>query len=248
MRRIKQPMFRYGEADFDRDYRRWGLHDPAVQIEEAKSVLQLFPADRPFKILDLACGIGTHAIHWARQGHDVTGVDISATFIEEARKASGREHLPASFIVEDIRRLAYRGSFDVVTWIERSFFDQDIANTIHGYLVEGGVFIMDVRNPDHPRTRACNADFRTWREQNGRFYLESHETDESGLRHNVWIEIDPDGGKIIERSETFPAMTFAETLETLKRAGLNDIGLRTMDGQRFSGGEEPYWLWVVAKK
>ncbi len=79
-----------------------GLHDKESQIEEAKSVLKLLPINRPLKILDLACGIGTHAIHWAEQGHRVTGVDISETFVGLARKAAAQRRVDVDFVVADI--------------------------------------------------------------------------------------------------------------------------------------------------
>ncbi len=249
MKRIKQPMFRYGEADFDKGYLKWGLHDPALQAEEAQSILRLLPAGRPLRILDLACGVGSHAIHWARQGHEVTAVDLSETFIAEGRAAAAAtKNLSVKFIVGDISRLACGGSFDVVTWIEKSFFDRDIVSSIRGYLAEGGIFIMDDRNPDHPRTRNRNSNFKTWREENGRFFLESHETDESGMRHNTWLEIDPAAGEVIERTEDMPRILLADEMEMLKTAGFRSVELRTASGEPFIAGAEPYWLWVVSRK
>src|SRR3954451_24201816 len=39
-------------------------------------------------ILDIACGAGRHSIPLARRGFDVTGVDLSPTFLDEARRRS----------------------------------------------------------------------------------------------------------------------------------------------------------------
>ena len=69
MKRIRIPMHRYGEAVFDREYINWGIHDTDTQIREADSLSQLL--DGKADILDLACGVGTHAIHWAKNGHKV---------------------------------------------------------------------------------------------------------------------------------------------------------------------------------
>src|SRR6185369_14299572 len=38
------------------------------------------------RVLDVACGTGNSAIPAARQGADVTGVDIAPNLLEEARK------------------------------------------------------------------------------------------------------------------------------------------------------------------
>ena len=40
------------------------------------------------EILDVACGAGRHAIPLARAGYRVVGVDISADFLDRAKRAS----------------------------------------------------------------------------------------------------------------------------------------------------------------
>ena len=248
MKRIKEPMHRYGEADFDRNYLKWGLHDPKTQEKEARSVLNLLPKEPALNMLDLACGIGVHGLYWARQGHDVTAVDISETFIAEGKKAAARDGLAATFVVSDIEQLDYTDCFDVVTWIERSYIDQSIVEKIYGFLRQGGVFIADMRNPEHLKTQRVNADFRTWREEDGRFLLESHETDDSGIHHDVWIEIDPTSQEIIERFGSGLNISFADSLEMLKKAGFSSVDLYTISGEPFTGGPEPYWLWALTRK
>lgn len=44
-------------------------------------------------VLDIGCGVGTHLVWLAKQGANVTGIDISDTRIEEARKMAEREGL-----------------------------------------------------------------------------------------------------------------------------------------------------------
>src|SRR5678816_3961427 len=44
------------------------------------------------RLLDLGCGAGRHARHLASKGYDITGIDLSARSIAEARKAE-RPHL-----------------------------------------------------------------------------------------------------------------------------------------------------------
>lgn len=42
------------------------------------------------EILDVGCGVGRHAIELARRGHNVTGIDISAGMLDEARRGEAR--------------------------------------------------------------------------------------------------------------------------------------------------------------
>jgi SAM-dependent methyltransferase len=248
MRRIVEPSHRYGEPDFDRKYLEWGLHDPATQIEEAKSVLTIVGAGQPLRILDLACGIGTHAIWWARQGHCVTAVDLSEVFIANGRESAEREGVSVDFRVGDIRTLPCHGEFDLVTWIENSFFDEQIAAAIRQYVAPGGTFVMDTRNPENAKCKQRSDNWRTWREKDGIFHLERHETDApSGLRENVWIEIDPVGEVIREKRETFRPVTLQERMTMLRTAGFAELQLHTMGGELFAGGDGPYWLWMVGR-
>ena len=59
--RLTQPMFRYGEKDFDQDYLTWGLHEAETQEQEAQSLLKIM-GDGELANPDLAGGIGRHAV------------------------------------------------------------------------------------------------------------------------------------------------------------------------------------------
>ncbi len=62
-------------------------------------------------VIDLGCGRGGHALALEKLGHVVTGIDFSASAIEEARRRAGQAGSKnASFEVADI--LTYRTSRD----------------------------------------------------------------------------------------------------------------------------------------
>lgn len=244
-------MHRYGEPDFDIAYMNWGFPDLKTQTEEAESVLRLVEGSGPQKILDLACGIGMHAIYWARRGHSVLGLDISETFIKHSREAAAG--IPnISFSVSDIRSLDVSSDFSLVTWIEMSFADTDVFRRVCKCLQPGGRFICDVRNSEHPKIKARSGNWRTWREQNGVFQLERHELNSAtGQQEDVWITIDPAKDQIVEKinvSEPGLKTDPLKTISRLREAGFSACELRTMSGESFQGGSEPYWLWIVATK
>jgi SAM-dependent methyltransferase len=71
------------------------------------------------QLLDVPCGNGRHSIGLAASGCHVTGLDLSAEFIAEAGENSGG--LPATWIVGDMRRLAWSAAFDGAFCFGNSF-------------------------------------------------------------------------------------------------------------------------------
>lgn len=56
-------------------------------------------------VLDVGCGLGTHALFLAREGYDATGVDLSETAIADARDAAASAAVDATFAVGDALEL-----------------------------------------------------------------------------------------------------------------------------------------------
>jgi len=85
-------------------------------------------------LLDLCCGNGRVSVHMAKKGFRSVGIDISKTFLEDARKKA-REHGVSSsvaFLEGDVRRLrevvgSISHPFDVVVsaWTSVGYFSQE---------------------------------------------------------------------------------------------------------------------------
>lgn len=58
------------------------------------------------KILDLGCGAGRHAIEFAKRGVCVTGIDISDTMLENAKRRTAGENLTVNYIQCDLANLS----------------------------------------------------------------------------------------------------------------------------------------------
>lgn len=69
------------------------------------------------RALDLACGTGRNALHLARQGFDVTAIDVSGVAIERARAAAEAEGLDIAWRVADLDEVDLGGPWDLVTVI-----------------------------------------------------------------------------------------------------------------------------------
>lgn len=81
---IRRQATPYGQADFDRDYMDWGFNDEHEHMENAKMLSAFFP-EGTRALIDIACGVGKYHKVWINQGIEVTGSDLSRTFLDQAR-------------------------------------------------------------------------------------------------------------------------------------------------------------------
>lgn len=108
------------------------------------------------KVLDVACGKGRHAITLNKLGLDVTGIDLSANSITEAKKW---ENETLHFAEWDMRHTFRKNAFDIAVNLFSSFGyfenDEDDAKAIKAMsesLKKGGLLIMDYINTQYAIT------------------------------------------------------------------------------------------------
>lgn len=127
----------------------YGHRDDADAQAWVRSITARWRLAEGARVLDLACGRGRHAKHFAAAGLAVTGADISEESIAEARAA-----VPAAgFVVHDMREPIAGARFDAVACLFTSlgYFDaladdQRVFDAVHRMLVPGGRFVLDFMN------------------------------------------------------------------------------------------------------
>jgi SAM-dependent methyltransferase len=115
---------------------------------------------RGSRVLDLCCGSGHVTKELVARGYLVTGVDLSASLIAEARKV-----LPeAEFHVQDARSLsldrryaAALSTFDSLTHILSIEQLREVFTGVRQHLIEGGLFVFDMNDE-----QAYFMDLRQW--------------------------------------------------------------------------------------
>ena len=96
------------------EHKRAELHSPMAErwLYEIKKQL---PQDKNLRILDVGCGAGFFSVLLAKEGYQVTGVDLTPDMVENARTLAEEEKTDCEFFVMDAENLRFADeSFDVV--------------------------------------------------------------------------------------------------------------------------------------
>jgi SAM-dependent methyltransferase len=129
----------------DKDYR--------VEADYVSGLLREVKPDAK-SLLELGCGTGGHASHFAALGYHLTGVDLSATMVERAQ-AKAKAYPEAvqaalAFSEGDVRTVRLNKTFDAAISLFHVMSyhttDNDLRNAIRtaaAHLVSGGVFYFD---------------------------------------------------------------------------------------------------------
>ena len=86
-------------------YRNIPLDKIPWNTEKIPDLLAEFVAENaaiPSKIVELGCGVGNYVIHFAKSGHDTTGIDISETAVGIAEKTALEKSLECRFFASDV--------------------------------------------------------------------------------------------------------------------------------------------------
>lgn len=123
---------------------------PELSLLEARFIEQKLEVAPPAVLLDVACGLGRHAVELASRGFLVTGIDLSEECIDQARKAASHLAEPCEFILADMRQLSAVEQYDGLYCFGNSFgylspqATGDFLGRLAHALRSGGRAILDV--------------------------------------------------------------------------------------------------------
>jgi 2-polyprenyl-3-methyl-5-hydroxy-6-metoxy-1,4-benzoquinol methylase len=91
--------------EFWKEFAPFMFDDAAWHIVPAQfsQALKLMDVEDGSRFLDMACGPGRHSLELARCGFQVTGVDRTALYLEEAARRAVLEQLTIEFVRGDMR-------------------------------------------------------------------------------------------------------------------------------------------------
>ena len=106
---------------FDNYEDHFGLKGDETGEDEARFMVRALRLGRGRRVLDAPCGAGRIAVHLARAGCNVTGIDITACYLARARRRFRSEGLKGAFLRRDMRKLDCDAEFDAVLNWQGSF-------------------------------------------------------------------------------------------------------------------------------
>ena len=214
-------------AFFDDDYLK--IYRPQLTPERTREEVDFIDSalglSKGAAVLDLACGIGRHAIGMALRGYRVTGLDFNARYLEIAAQDASRAGATVEWKQGDMRALSFDGEFSAAYSYFTSFGYYDDAENdavlgrIARSLALGGRFLLDMANRDwvltHPQQRTWNS------YPNDTLVMEEISLDLRSSRvTSRQILIPPRGGSQVVKTFDLRVYTCAELAALMDRHGL----------------------------
>ena len=104
-------------------------------------------------VLDIGCGTGTVSMLLAKEGYNVTGVDLSEDMLAIAQQKTVEEKLGITYVQQDMCKLEGFSNYDgAVIYLDSLNYlrkDTDVYRTfkhLHESLKEGGILLFDVHS------------------------------------------------------------------------------------------------------
>lgn len=113
------------------------------------------PKNKNARILELCCGTGRLTLPIAKDGYDITGVDIMPSMLAQAKVKASESGLDIKFIEADIRTLDLPDTYDLIfipfNSIHHLYKNEDVFKAfkaVKKHLKDDGLFLLDCFNPN----------------------------------------------------------------------------------------------------
>ena len=227
--------------------RRTKSHE--LTVKEIDFLERAYDLPKGAKLVDAPCGVGRHSIELASRGYNVTGIDITEPFVEDARASSKEAGVQVDWRIGDMRKLP-QDSFDVVTCLWGSFgYFEDDGNREHvaaafAALKPGGQFLFDTHTTETLLPKIAEA--RAWRQVDDIMILEERRFDLEGSRTVTdWTLIR--GDERFEDTTSIRLYSYREIVMMLRDAGFEvETVSGSLDGAPFTLGSSR--LFIGARK
>jgi len=225
------------EATFGDDYPYF--YEDSIDDEhsdaDAAEILGLLDLPPGSRILDAPCGHGRIARRLAAAGMEVTGVDLTPSYIELARADPAPPVGSVDYLVGDVRHLTVEGPFDaVVCWLNSFGYYEDtdchrVLEEFHRVLRPGGKVAIDTMHHDGGVRHFTPAPDAVVVQRGDDTMVEVSTFD--SVRGRMVIERTTHRGGVVGRASYFVRLpTPPEWVVWLEDAGFRDVTFRAGGG------------------
>jgi len=194
------------------------------------------------RVLDLCCGPGRHSVLFAKRGYRVTGLDLSQSYLDLARRAASDREVALETVAADMREIPFDNHFDAVVnmyssfgYLESEAEDLKVLESISRSLKPRGRLLLDMLNREWAVANYIQNDWHS--EADGTLYVEHRALDLASSRMRVqFIIVGPNGARHDSIGHDIRLYTLTETIRLLERVGFG--GIEVFGG--FDG--EPYGI------
>lgn len=201
---------------------------PEVSGAEAEAVAELLSLEPGARVLDVGCGWGRHSLLLAREGMEVTGVDLSPALLREARRRGEEEGIPVRWLQRDMRALGFDGEFDAALSLFSSlgYFrdpadDLRVLRGMRRALRSDGLLLMECMHRDHVVRHFAERDW--WEGPGGDPVWVERQFDPVEGVSREWLRWSA-RGEIQEKYHEIRVRTATEWAGLLAAAGLQVVG------------------------
>jgi SAM-dependent methyltransferase len=187
-------------------------------------------------VLDVGCGLGHHALEFARRGYLVVALDLALPMITRAAEDAQQRGLRINFLHKDIRDIGFEGTFDAVICVGTTFgfFDDEqnrgVLQRLAHALKPGGRLLLDVINRDFVLASQPNL---VWFEGDGCVVMEESDFNFYSSRLHVKRTMMRDDGRQTDVDYNIRLYSVHELGQMLKQCG---FVIREVSGQEATRG------------
>ncbi|MFC1663053.1 class I SAM-dependent methyltransferase [Patescibacteria group bacterium] len=118
---------------------------------EVQMLEKIFLHHQIVSVLDIACGVGRHAILLAKKRYYITAVDYSQPQIDQARKDAKKERAAVKFLKKDVNNFVSQKKYDaaICMWTtigEEPLQYRRVIRNVYKSLKRNGIFVIDNRS------------------------------------------------------------------------------------------------------
>jgi len=224
---------------FSEDYLKLYGHDEGESSREVSAVIRMLQLEEGQRVLDLACGFGRHSVLLAQKGFNVTGYDLSDSFLKKAKEIADSLLVGLDLKQGDMREIPYEEEFDAAInmftafgFFDREEEDLEVLKGVYKSLKPGGQFLMDVINREFA---LADLSHRRWTNENSSYLLEERFFDYFNSRLELTNRLILANGQIKEANYSIRLYTLTEMLDMFNKANLvlTDV-YGNFDGELYS--------------